>query len=544
MVQGAINPPAIQIENVKIIRRHVHAEALAEFYRYKPELFADNLESMFNPDEARSDEIINFLSERPRRLKERLLRIVPDALHEKIGIANWLWFDGDIDDDSGDESFAERLKKASNDVQNDWKILTDGQGKAAKKENYTEARIYQRQLKTLKERSLIGKYGTYGLMPKYGFPTEVVELKVRSDSKEATQVELSRDMKLALSEFAPGNQVIANGRIWESRGIVLPTGERKLHEYQYWHCNTCQYFSVSKVVSAKYNESVTEVQICRCAKDIQPKQYIYPEFGFTTAVSNAVGNVLEIGDARPPMRSFSKVFFHEDSHEDTPSAQFSQLLDFPLVEYRESNQGWIHVINDNSGTDFHVCMSCGHTFEKKFNPSYKKNTGNNNPWAHKKPWSNDQECAMPQMNNVALGYRYRTDVLELRLKVEETAADSVEQMHALWLSVLYAFVEAAKRVLDIDERDMDGCLYVSSREQPSLVLFDACPGGAGFVIEVKEKFRNIVKTALELLDCKYCGEDSSCISCLRTYSNQRYHNSLQRGIALNYLRKLEQNSEH
>ena len=46
MVQGNINPPAIRVENVKIVRRHVHAEALAEFYRYKPELFKDRIEAM------------------------------------------------------------------------------------------------------------------------------------------------------------------------------------------------------------------------------------------------------------------------------------------------------------------------------------------------------------------------------------------------------------------------------------------------------------------------------------------------------------------
>ena len=540
MVQGSINPPAIKIENEKIVRRHVHAEALAAFYRYKPELFADNLESMFDPEQTRSDEILTFLTNRPRKLQERLLRVVPEALHEDIGLTNWRWLDGEIDEDSGDESFAGRLKKATNDVQNDWKILQKGQKDAAKKENFIEAEIYRRQLKTLKGRSLIGKYGTYGLMPKYGFPTEVVELKVRSDSREAAQVELSRDMKLALSEFAPGNQVIANGRVWEARGIVLPSGEKKLHEYQYWHCNSCQYFSVSKVVSAKFNESDSEKkQICRCGNDIQPKLYIYPEFGFTTAVTSTVGNVHEIGDARPPMKSFSKVFFHEDSHEDKTSAEFSQLLDFPLVEYRESNQGWIHVINDNGGDDFRVCMSCGYTFETKINPSYKRGTGNSNPWTHIKPWSTDQECTM-HPNDIALGYRYRTDVLELRLKAMEKQANSVEQLHVLMLSALYAFVEAAKRVLDIDERDVDGCLYVSSKEWPSLVLFDACPGGAGFVIEIKDKFREIIKRALELLDCKYCGEDTSCISCLRTYSNQRYHNLLQRGIALEYLRKLDQ----
>ena len=538
MIRGSINPPAIRIENVKIVQRHVHAEALAEFYRNNPCLFKDALGAMFDPDASRTNELCTFLSEQPENLQEKLERIVPDVLKDDIGLADWRWFNGNNDDDT--ESFTERLQKANNDVVNDWETLKNAEEEALKKAkeepekknyHYGRASSFDRQLKTLKRRSLLGKLGTYGLMPKYGFPTEVVGLKVRGDSKEAGQVELSRDMKLALSEFAPGNQVIANGQVWESKGIVLlPTGQRKLHQFQYWYCNTCQYFSVSKVVSTKQNKE--EIQKCRCNNDLNPNEYIYPEFGFTTEL----GGILKVGNTRPPMKSYSNIFFHEDEK----GIEFETISDLPQVEYRESSQGWIHVINDNRGDNFYICMSCGFTFERIMSRQ-KIGVKNNKVFKHNKPWSGTECTGYPR--KFALGYRYRTDVLELRLKSEKNEMTE-EHQYTLWLSVLYALVEATKRVLDIDERDLDGCLYVVPKGQPLLVLFDTCPGGAGFVVEVKTKFKKVIEGAIDLLNCKYCGEDSSCISCLRTYSNQRHHNSLERGIALKYLQKLKSISKH
>ncbi len=74
----------------------------------------------------------------------------------------------------------------------------------------------------IKKRSLIGKLGTYGLMPKYGFPTEVVELKIRSNGKESGELELQRDMKLALSEYAPGNQVVAGVKCGPQKLLCFP----------------------------------------------------------------------------------------------------------------------------------------------------------------------------------------------------------------------------------------------------------------------------------------------------------------------------------
>ncbi len=160
---------------------------------------------------------------------------------------------------------------------------------------------------------------------------------------------------------------------------------------------------------------------------------------------------------------------------------------------------------------------------------------------HSKPWAGDQRCLNKQLKRFGLGYRYRTDVLELRMPLEYLGKLRLlgpDHTHSLWLSVLYALVNGACHALDIDERDLGGCLYYSQKYPPSVVLFDTAPGGAGFVHEVRDHFVNVIKEAVNLLDCKSCGDDSSCIACLRTYSNQRDHNRLRRGWARSYLGKL------
>lgn len=152
--------------------------------------------------------------------------------------------------------------------------------------------------------------------------------------------------------------------------------------------------------------------------------------------------------------------------------------------------------------------------------------------------TSNQQCSIKRLERRSLGYRYRTDVLELRMPVEHLATierHGVGDSHSLWLSVMYALVNGACHALEIDERDMGGCLYYSQQYYPSIVLFDTAPGGAGFVHEVRDHFKDVVNEALKLLDCNSCGDDSSCIACLRTYFNQRDHNRLRRGWAKSYL---------
>lgn len=517
LVRGSIRPPVLRLANSKIVRRHLHAEALAEYFRAHPQAFADRVDAVFDPDRQVPDDILALLRSHPPALRDRLGHVVPAELQEELGLDGWLWLDGDGNEDS----FATRLAAARGDVLRDWGILRAAEQQAAKTEKWDAAKLYQRQLQTLRQRSLLGKLGTYGLMPKYGFPTEVVELRVRSSSREAGEVQLERDMKLALTEFAPGNQVIAAGKAWTPLGIVLPVADRKLHEFIYWHCQQCHYFVAREEVAVQGQE--IQPQACHCGGSVPGKRYVFPEFGFTTGVSRGD----RVGDARPPTRSFAASYFHNDSE----GAAFDPAPGFPLVRCRRDGRGWIYVVNDNNGRDFYICMSCG--FAALLPPAFNRGAQR----FHEKPWSTEERCT-GQMRRLALGYRFRTDVLELAFPTRELPSSQGNDPYSLWLSLLYAIVSAAWLELEIDERDLGGCLHYAAKGVPTLIVFDTCAGGAGFSLAVRENLRSVLRRAQEILSCRSCAEDSSCIACLRNYGNQRDHNKLRRGLALRYLQSL------
>ena len=54
------------------------------------------------------------------------------------------------------------------------------------------------------------------VLPKYGFPVDVVELRANARDSYARRVDFERDLKIGLYEYAPGEEVIADKRIYKS----------------------------------------------------------------------------------------------------------------------------------------------------------------------------------------------------------------------------------------------------------------------------------------------------------------------------------------
>jgi len=46
---------------------------------------------------------------------------------------------------------------------------------------------------------------SHTVIPKYGFPVDVVQLSTLHHSPEAKNIQLERDLRIAISEFAPGS---------------------------------------------------------------------------------------------------------------------------------------------------------------------------------------------------------------------------------------------------------------------------------------------------------------------------------------------------
>ena len=157
---------------------------------------------------------------------------------------------------------------------------------------------------------------------------------------------------------------------------------------------------------------------------------------------------------------------------------------------------------------------------------------------HKTPWRAD--CNGSLEARVFLGHEFKTDILQLRFEGYAHA------MRGFWLSLLYALLEGASAALDIDRRDLDGCLYpyAGDPSMPALVLFDDVPGGAGHVRRIArdaDRLVSVLRAALKgLEECECGGEEgnTSCYGCLRNYRNQFCHDELKRGIVMDFFRGL------
>ena len=144
---------------------------------------------------------------------------------------------------------------------------------------------------------------------------------------------------------------------------------------------------------------------------------------------------------------------------------------------------------------------------------------------HKNPRTG-RDC-YGSISRYALEHSYQTDVAIIGLP--RSADRSTDAL----LATMYAVLEAASGLLEISRDDL-GATLVEALE-PRLVIFDAVPGGAGFTKSILDEFPRVLRAAYDRVNDCSCGEDTSCYSCLRSYSNQKHHESLKRGDAVEIL---------
>ena len=76
------------------------------------------------------------------------------------------------------------------------------------------------------KKSLIGFLVRNNVLPKYGFPVDTVELipDINAVGREKS-LQLARDLQMAIAEYAPGAEVVADGKMYVSRYIRKMPGK-------------------------------------------------------------------------------------------------------------------------------------------------------------------------------------------------------------------------------------------------------------------------------------------------------------------------------
>ena len=92
--------------------------------------------------------------------------------------------------------------------------------------NWTnKIRQLERRMRTIEEEPTLNFLSRKAVIPKYGFPVDVVELETHSSDGNPTGISLQRDLSQAIAEYAPGGKVVANKLEWESCGVKVVAGK-------------------------------------------------------------------------------------------------------------------------------------------------------------------------------------------------------------------------------------------------------------------------------------------------------------------------------
>jgi superfamily II DNA/RNA helicase len=565
LVKGEVKPPAIVLENEKIIKRHFNAVILSDFLKEHREIFSSKdskymkdpkLFQLLEPNESFSKtspaEFLcdKWLPKQSDSYKEKLRAIFLDSSLTAP------FFDNIISQFFSENYFSDNkkygLKASILDRYNQAVIFYQSEKEKydpRKKEERQQYDFFEKLFEQTRNDQLIQHLSSRGFLPSYAFPTDVVPLDVLSDKAGSRLLDLNRELGRAISEYAPGSTIVANTRIYTS-GALKKFPTQVFKKYVYYHCQ-CNWFTCGENKADveknrdKHSENCHFHNIDKHSENChfhKSQVALYPEWGFTVP-RDMQGEKIRTNTRLERSGYSSEFFINMDNFEGEDSitvnlpqkgsikVEFTNGYDMFKVNPGKSDERQ----KDKGG--FLICEDCGRALKRK--------------GKHKTPY--DRNCDGKNYSQSHLISIFDTDVTRITFKdgfpplpsaVNHKAYYSVK---SFWRSVLYALLESISRVLEIERNDIDG-LFIPSTKPPfaEFVFIDAVSGGAGHVSRLVGKggedcqhiFNEIFSEAKSILDCKDCAENTACYSCLFHHTNQKVQHTLNRGLALEWMTKL------
>jgi hypothetical protein len=526
LMSGEVRTPTVFTENRIIAQRHFNAVALARFLRIKvanERLLGEikqqiRLEAFLPPD-SRANIPEGWFQMRPATLHLDFLEWLGTQSEEDIfqtqAGRSLLRAIGDFD--AGKKETQEAYEKVLSDIAEELSALMTERRKLFNQGGSTED--IDRSVKNLLGSDVIAIMAKRGFLPRYAFPLDVVPLETGwSRWSRDTDVELSRDRGIAIAEFAPGAQVIARKKVFTSAGLYVVSRTDKPERYWYAKCPGCEQIRTSLI------SQETLIGSCPVCQRSITTQYIKP---FVEPVAFSVKVEKKSGGVERHRRT-SLIRQRQTLTHFIDSVEESSFQDAGLFAVALKETGTLFRYNlgpENKG--FMLCPSCGYSEPLRGFKVGKK---------HKRlrASSGTMDCSNehPWTKPLVYGHQFQSFCLIAR-PTEPTIF--VE-------SLAFALQRGLCQLLDIEPSDIGvSWRWMANRMGGSvrseIILYDRTPGGAGFVRDGRDKWLEVVKQARAT--CEACTCEKACYDCLKDYSNQSYHEKLDRRNAGEYLGTLE-----
>ena len=488
MIDGVVNPPHFTVTNEKIIIRHLLAASLGYFFREYPEYYKDIGELVCNGGINKFKE---YIESKPEDLNTYInTKLLDNKIYNLY--CNYKWYDIVLQKVDVLDEFVNSIDSLLQD-------FTKGMENAKNEDQFETANYYKGQIERVKHEKVIDDLSKYGVIPKYGFPVDVVNLQVYENGQLNRKYDLSRDLSRAISEYAPESEIIVDKKKYTSRYITLPK-LGNLRRYYYFVCQNCGRVNVLDAPS--HNEKCI---YCGNDNELEKLNYfIEPIYGFKTGENKMNGR-------KKPARTYAgeKIYLGKND-----------LIDYTNnfnnnVTIETSTDDKLLVINTNP---FFICDTCGYT--KLLKNAFDVQNIKEHHYNYL-----GRTCPNEDLHRIELGHIFKTDVAKIKVKGFND--------RKIALSTLYALLEGISNAFDIERNDIDGLIVPGDDLSYNLIIFDNVPGGAGHVkrLQNSDMLIEAFKAAYKKVNQNCCDENTSCYNCLRNYYNQKQHKFLSRKAA-------------
>ena len=501
MISGVINPPCFNVLNKKIIVRHLMATSLGYFFRLNPEMFKSLEALVINGG---TEAFKQYMLSHPADLNEYInKKIIPEPQYDEY--RNFKWIDEMGGEDEKMAHFVDAILEMIKEYEKAKEL-------AIKEERGSDSDYYKKQIENLKKQDVLESLSKYCVIPKYGFPVDVVDLQVYENGVPVNKYAMSRDLKVAISEYAPDSEVIVDKNKYTSKYITLNKNAQFTKNW-FVTCPTCRktniFLSMGDEAKCKY-----------CGQGIGTEvveYYIEPSNGFKS------GETKESTRLKPKRSYAGEVTYVGGGKTDE-----KRLVIGNTMGVETSSDDELLVMNKSG---FYMCPVCGYSDIVKKGPKTPQTLK-----THKN--FKQYDCENDTLEYIRLGHKFETDVARFTIPMVDSV-DKVSFPQAL--SFLYAFLEGVSIALGIERTDIDGVLELNlDMHSYDILLYDNVPGGAGHVKRLlsKDAIISSLKAGLDKVSKECCDENTSCYNCLRNYYNQSYHNKLVRKLAMDVIKQL------
>ena len=484
MVAGSVRFPELNLENEEIAHRHMRAWLMDLFFQsYSMPTGLNVLESWGDVNQLKTigiDTIATFVQQNRDWLLERGTAMLPPGMP----LQQWI------------TSLPSEIEKA----------------------------IHHRR----DEEPVIDVLMEAQMLPRYGFPIDVVDLWIQRPNIDMRVSEpIQRDAGIALSEFAPGGEIIVDGYIHKSAGLFDPYGDQTAYEPYGWYyeCRNCRHVEILEDSSAAIPMTLEHCHLCLAPTE--PRRVITPS-GFRT----------EWGKQRVYRGGGREIVGYASVARLLPGegAETGKMLLGERVRCHQRRGALLQVNTGDAGKGFQICQDCGLVLENI--------TSHSRPLWQRGRW-HFPLCPGTGLNRVVLVHKFYSEVALLRINwCDDLFADPTSRAgKASLYSLGYSLLRASAVFLQVDPAELAMGVqpyklvdeFGSSRIGGDIYIYDTLPGGAGYARAIATNLGKIVRLAKELLqDCpENC--ETACYRCLLDYNNQRSHGLLDRRLAIDIL---------